>query len=482
MNMYEKTTCIVTTGAGKKNALSIIVVGHAALEAPALVEDEAARLAAGDCSGPRTVLCEGTAYLLVKPESKEWLVGGEEWRLLGKQIVESMRSGGYMNARVSVDTTTEYAQALVEGCVLADYRLLQYRSGKAGKRKCLNITMPGHKQAVKNGMLVAEAQNLARTCADMPGNDMNPQTFVTTARKELRGLGLKIKVISGIEALTKAGFPGLVQVGKGSAVPPALVQVSYTPTAKTKKNAPHLALVGKGVTFDTGGISLKPGAGMWEMKGDMGGAAATLGAIKIIAQQKPSVAVTAYMALAENMPDGAAQRPGDIYQARNGTFIHVDNTDAEGRLVLADVLTYACEQGATHMVNSATLTGACLIGLGNNIAGVMSRNSDEAWRDSVRQAGQSVGEELWPLPLYGEYRSQIDHPHADINNTGGRPAGTITAGLFLAEFVADNVQWAHCDIAGPAMRSNGWRYYTKGMTGFVTRTFARIAQDLAARG
>jgi leucyl aminopeptidase len=177
------------------------------------------------------------------------------------------------------------------------------------------------------------------------------------------------------------------------------------------------------------------------------------------------------------MPDKNAQRPGDIYRARNGKYIHVDNTDAEGRLVLADVLTYAAEKGATHVVDIATLTGACLVALGDKISGLLGRN--QTFLDQVRAAGQDVGEEYWQLPLYGEYRALLDHPHADINNTGGRNGGTITAAIFLSEFIPDTVKWAHLDIAGPAMQSGGWRYYAKGMTGVATRTLARIAHKLA---
>jgi leucyl aminopeptidase len=208
----------------------------------------------------------------------------------------------------------------------------------------------------------------------------------------------------------------------------------------------------------------------------MGGAAAVLGAMTLIAGQRPDVAVTGYLCLAENMPDSLAQRPGDIYRARNGKYIHVDNTDAEGRLVLADVLTYAAEQGATHVVDVATLTGACLVALGDRIAGLLGRG--QPFLDHVRTAGQDVGEELWQLPLYGEYRSLLDHPHADINNIGGRYGGTITAAIFLSEFLPESVKWAHLDIAGPAIQTGGWRYYSKGMTGFATRTLARIAAKL----
>ena len=241
-------------------------------------------------------------------------------------------------------------------------------------------------------------------------------------------------------------------------------------TAKPK--TARLALVGKGITFDTGGISIKPSDKMWEMKGDCGGAAAVLGAMTLIAKTKPDIAVTGYLCLAENMPDKNAQRPGDIYTARNGKTIHVDNTDAEGRLVLADVLTYAAEQGATHVVDVATLTGACMVALGTNVAGLMGH--DEKFVQQVRAVGQDAGEELWPLPLYGEYRGLLDFPHADLNNIGGRYGGALTAGIFLSEFVPKDVAWAHLDIAGPALQSGGWRYFSKGMTGFATRTLARL--------
>ncbi|MFM2092139.1 MAG: Cytosol aminopeptidase, partial [Planctomycetota bacterium] len=194
----------------------------------------------------------------------------------------------------------------------------------------------------------------------------------------------------------------------------------------------------------------------------MGGAAAVFAAMKAIAVLAPPVPVTAYLALAENMPDSKAQRPGDIYVTRKGISVHVDNTDAEGRLVLADVLTYACEKGATHLVDVATLTGACMVALGDRVAGLFSRHDD--WAGQVRAAGQAVGEELWRLPLHGEYRSLMDHPHADINNIGGRFGGAV--------------KWAHLDVAGPVIQTGGWRYYAKGMTGFATRSLVRIAEDL----
>jgi leucyl aminopeptidase len=463
----------VTADLGKSD-LTVVVIGHCSARLPRLVQAQAARIAKGEAGAPLSLVCEDGRYLLVKPDEKPWLVGGENWRVLGKEIVDGVRAAKAGAATVLVNGTAANPQALVEGMLLGDYRYNLLRSGKEGKRSAITIRVPKQKDAVKAAEAVAGAQNLARELADMPPNLLNPETFADRARKEARKAGLGFKAISGNRALEKAGFPGLVQVGKAGSAEPVLVELTYSP--KRAPKGKHLALVGKGITFDTGGISIKPGAGMWEMKGDMGGAAAVLGAMTLIAEQQPDVAVTGYLCLAENMPDAEAQRPGDIYRARNGKYIHVDNTDAEGRLVLADVLTYAVEQGATHVVDVATLTGACLVALGDRIAGLLGRG--QQFLDQVRTAGQEAGEELWQLPLYGEYRGLIDHPHADVNNTGGRNGGTITAALFLAEFIPDTVKWAHLDIAGPAIQVGGWRYYAKGMTGFATRTLARVAAKM----
>jgi leucyl aminopeptidase len=459
----------------KKSDLTVVVVGHCAARLPRLVAAQAARIAKGDANAPLNLVVPEGRFLLVKPEDKAWLVGGENWRILGKDICEAARAAKLESATVLVQGKAANPQALVEGMALGDYRYNLCRSGKEGKRVELTVRVPGQAEAVKAGLLVAEAQNLARELADMPPNLLNPQTFAARVRKETRGLDLRVSVTSGARALRKAGFPGLAQVGQAGSTDPALVEIRYQPK-KPGKNPKRLALVGKGLTFDSGGINLKPGDKMWEMKGDMSGAAAVLAAMRLIAQTRPAVPVTAYLCLAENLPDRNAQRPGDIYRARNGKWIHVDNTDAEGRLVLADVLAYACEEGATHVVDVATLTGACMVALGERIAGLMGRH--ESFLQLVRAAGLEAGEEFWPLPLYGEYRTLLDHPHADLNNAGGRYGGAITAGLFLAEFVPESVKWAHLDIAGPAIQTGGWRYYAKGMTGFSTRTLARLAAKL----
>ena len=468
--------CTVTARNGRTDCTAI-VVGHAAIAVPEVVERHAARLATDAAAGPLTVATDDGDILLGKLPVEPWLLGGEDWRSLGGAFVAEARTRGYRSLSIAVDAPRDAVAALVEGVALGDYAFTACRSGEAASRAALTVRVPGHKKAVTAGLAAAESQNIAREFGNLPGNLLNPRSFVQRARKALAGCGVRVTAIQGLANLGAAGFPGLVAVGQAGSTPPALLEISYKPK-KTKKGAGKLALVGKGITFDSGGISLKPGAGMADMKLDMGGAAAVLGAIRMIAEDKPGVPVTAYIALAENMPSSKAQRPGDIYQARNGTWIHVDNTDAEGRLVLSDVLTYACEQGATHVVDAATLTGAALVGLGTSVAAVMGRDHDREWVEQVRRCGLVRGEEFWPLPLYGEYRKQLEHAHADSNNVGGRTAGTITAGLFLAQFVADGVQWAHCDIAGPAMRFDGWRYYSKGSTGFAARTFAELARQL----
>ena len=481
--MYD---CTLNARSGKTD-LTVVIVGHCDADVPAAVAAEASRMASGDLSGPQQVLTEQGRFLLLKPSDKPWLGGGESWRLLGQQIVAQLRAAKLTSALVPVTAEETAVGHLAEGALLGDYRYDVLRSGAAAKRPRLTLRLPGWAAAITRATRVAEAQNLARELADGPGNRCDPRSFVSVARKALRGSGITVSVISGVEALRTAGFPGLAQVGQAGRVPPALLSLRYRPTgkgktkakgkAKNKKTAPVLALVGKGVTFDAGGISLKPGSEMWRMKADMSGAAAVLGAMSHLARTQPSLAVDAYIGLAENMPDAQAQKPGDIYQARNGTYVHVDNTDAEGRLILADLLTYAGERGATSIVDLPTLTGACLVALGTNIAGLMG--NDEAWLGALRTAGQEAGEEFWPLPLYGEYRRSLDHPHADINNIGDRYGGTITAGLFLREFVDPKIPWAHCDIAGPAMQVKGWRYYAKGMTGFGTRTLIRLIETMA---
>jgi leucyl aminopeptidase len=249
-----------------------------------------------------------------------------------------------------------------------------------------------------------------------------------------------------------------------------MIRMSY----RAKKAKRHLALVGKGVTFDTGGISLKPGDKMWEMKGDMSGGAAVIYAMKAIGKLRPAIDVTGIIPTAENSPDANAQLPGDVFFAKNGKSIHVDNTDAEGRLILTDGLHQAGVAGATHVIDIATLTGACARALGPSIAGVMGNNPSLI--QAIIRAGRNHGEEFWELPLHAEYKEMIKAPCADVNNTGGPYAGAITAGLFLQEFIPDGAAWAHLDIAGPFIREKEWKYYEAGGIGFGLKMMVDLAE------
>jgi leucyl aminopeptidase len=250
-----------------------------------------------------------------------------------------------------------------------------------------------------------------------------------------------------------------------------MIILRYKPTRKAPG---HLALVGKGITFDTGGLSLKPSEGMPSMKGDMAGAGAVLYAMAAISRLKPAVRVTGIIATAENFPGPKAQRPGDIFVAKNGKSIVVDNTDAEGRLVLTDALFRAKEERATHIVDIATLTGACVRALGTSMAGIMGNNP--ALVQAVIQSGQNHGETYWELPLPDEYKEMLKTPYADIANIGGKYAGAITAGLFLQEFVPEGAAWAHLDIAGPFIIDKKWKYYTEGATAFGLKTMVDLAE------
>jgi leucyl aminopeptidase len=278
------------------------------------------------------------------------------------------------------------------------------------------------------------------------------------------------------KALKRGGYGGIIGVGQGSANPPRLVRIDY----RHPKAVKHLAIVGKGITFDTGGISIKPAAGMEAMKSDMGGAAAVLAAMTAIARLKPVVNVTGWAPMAENMPSGSAQRPSDVLTTYGGRTVEVLNTDAEGRLVLADALVAAAEDSPDVLVDAATLTGAQLVALGSRTAGIMA--NDDTLRSRVHDAAQRAGEAMWPMPLPAELRKGLDSPVADIANVdNGRLGGMLSGGLFLRDFVAPGFPWAHLDIAGPAFNSGAAYGYTpKGGTGAAVRTLVLLAEDLAA--
>ena len=318
--------------------------------------------------------------------------------------------------------------------------------------------------------------NLARSLVNLPGNMLSPAELADGAREVARQTGLEVDVLTE-RRMKRLGMGAILAVGQGSSRPPRLVLLRYDGVGgggggRAGAGRRCYGFVGKGITFDSGGISIKPSSGMWEMKYDMSGAAAVLGAMQTIASLQPRARVLGVMACAENLPSGTASRPGDIVTARNGKTIEIISTDAEGRLVLADAIAYTIERGATHLVNLATLTGACVVALGHEASGLMT--NDPRWADEVKRAAQRAGERVWELPLFDEYREDIKSKVADIKNVGaGRSAGTIAGGMFLKEF-AGETPWVHLDIAGTAWSEKSRPDRPEGPTGVGVATMVRL--------
>jgi len=400
-------------------------------------------------------------------------------RILAAKAGAHAKSFGMAAVTVSLEGPDGAAQvgAVVEGVLLGAYRFSRYfRDPPAHRVREVRLVVADEaleeaRAAAEQAAARAAAVNRARDLVNEPGEQVIPESLAERAREIAATTGLEVEIWDE-KALRKEGYPGLISVGQGSHRRPRLIVLRHRPEAAAP-DSPHLALVGKGITFDTGGISLKPPRGMWTMKGDMAGAAATLEAMALIADQGICVPVTGIVAAAENYPGREATRPGDIFVARNGKSVMVDNTDAEGRLVLSDALIRAGEEGATHIVDAATLTGACVRALGTGVAGVMG--NDAEWVRSIIEAGEPHGEVFWELPLVSAYREELRCDSADLKNIGGINAGTITAALFLEEFVPKGAIWAHLDIAGPFLMEKPWKYYPKGATGFGVRTMAEIA-------
>ncbi|HEX4999075.1 MAG TPA: leucyl aminopeptidase [Terriglobia bacterium] len=402
------------------------------------------------------------------------------WENVKIAVARSLRvardhSLGTVAIALNTNDAAPFIGKAVEGALLGAYAFDKYRSEKStlGKINVELIGLAAHDQrnrrSVAQYTIVSNAANEARDLINEPGSVVYPEVMAAAARRIAKESDLDIKIWDE-KKLAKDGFNGLIQVGRGSSRPPRLIRLTY----RAKKAKRRLALVGKGVTFDTGGISIKPADKMWEMKGDMSGGAAVLLAMKAIGKLRPSVDVIGIVPTAENTPDANAQLPGDVFIARNKKSVMVDNTDAEGRLILTDGLFQAGEEGATHIVDIATLTGACVRALGPSIAGAMGNNRDLI--QAVIRSGRNHGEEYWELPLHAEYKEMIKAPCADVNNTGGPLAGAITAGLFLQEFVPDGAAWAHLDIAGPFIREKDWKYYEAGAIGFGLKTLVDLAQ------
>jgi leucyl aminopeptidase len=373
----------------------------------------------------------------------------------------------------------EHVQAAVEGAVLGDYEPDRYKSDKKDVKVVDHFTVaaPGGNNdlasAAERGRTIAEAQNFARELSTEPANQLTPTSLAESARQMAAAHGLECEVLDQ-DRMRQLGMGSLLGVAMGSAEPPALIVLGYRPAAAT--GTAHLGLVGKGVTFDTGGISIKPADGMEKMKYDMSGGAAMIGAMRALSQLKPSIPVTALIPAVENMPGSRAQRPGDIVTSLSGKTIEVINTDAEGRLILADALTYARRLGCTHLVDAATLTGAIVVALGSINIGAFG--TDDRLVERVLEAARAAGEKMWRMPLDDDYKEQLKSPFADMANVGGRPGGAITAALFLSEF-AEKTPWVHLDIAGTAWLDDSKPYMSKGPVGVGVRTFVSLAMNWA---
>lgn len=367
------------------------------------------------------------------------------------------------------------AQVLAEGLVLGAYRFTAHRSD-ADEPQLATVRVHGDADdaALDRGRVLGEAAALARDLVNTAPNHKRPPALAARAVELVDGTGISAKVLDG-DALRDGGYGGLLAVGQGSSVDPQLVELTWEPEGS---QGDHVALVGKGITFDTGGISLKGSSSMETMKMDMGGAATVLAAIIAAARLQLPVRITALLCLAENMPSGTAQRVSDVYTARGGSTVEVMNTDAEGRLVMGDGIVHAGELGADVIVDVATLTGAAVVALGSKFSVLMADDEDLA--EQLLAAGEGADEPLWRLPVATEqYREKLDSEVADIKNVGGREAGTITAGLFLHHFVPEDVRWAHLDIAGSAWSDGGDSVTTKGATGTPVRALIGWLRSLA---
>jgi leucyl aminopeptidase len=385
--------------------------------------------------------------------------------------------------------------AAIEGLILGAYRFTDFRSSKtapkdAGLREITALTADikaKTKAAAERAAAIATAVATARDLVNTPPSHLYPAEFAKRAKALGEAAGLEVEVLNDKE-LAKDGYGGLIGVGQGSSRPPRLVRLIHRGAkgkprtqGAGKGKTKSVALVGKGITFDTGGISIKPAANMHHMTSDMGGAAAVIATVVLAANQQLPIDVIATVPMAENMPSSTAQRPGDVLTQYGGITVEVLNTDAEGRLILADAIVRACEDKPDYLIETSTLTGAQTVALGARTPGVMG--SDE-FRDRVAEISQEVGENGWAMPLPEELKDDLKSTVADLANvSGSRYAGMLVAGTYLREFVADGVQWAHIDIAGPAYNTSGpWGYTGKGGTGVPTRTMFAVLEDICEKG
>jgi len=400
-------------------------------------------------------------------------------RKVAGAAVRHLKSKSSKNVALALEperAAADYISAAVEGAILGHYEPDQYKTGndKTALESFRVVAGPeaaGAEGAAERGRILAEAQNFARALVNEPANRLTPANIAEAARQMATEFHLDCDVLDR-DQMKALGMGALLGVAQGSAEPPALIVLRYRP--ENPVGAAHLGLVGKGVTFDTGGISIKPSEGMEKMKYDMAGGAAMLGAMRAIAQLKPAIPVSAFVPCVENMPGSRAQRPGDIVTTMSGKTVEVINTDAEGRLILADAITYARRQGCTHLVDAATLTGAIVVALGHLRVGLFA--NQDAMRDRVLAAAGAAGERMWPMPLDPDYKDYLKSAFADLPNVGGRWGGAVTAAIFLKEF-AEDTPWVHLDIAGTAWLDDPKPFLAKGATGLPLRTMVRLATE-----
>jgi leucyl aminopeptidase len=418
--------------------------------------------------------------------------------LTGTGRVGFALTGGSADGTARVDGSRPdndtLVRAVLEGAALGAYDFTRYKSEQpAGYRPPVTEVVildraPATRETVNRVGALVQAVRLARDWINTPPNDLRPPDFAAAARDAAEKAGLTVEVLDP-EALAAGGYGGILAVGNGSAAGPRLVRISYQPTddggsaGDDEPRVPHVALIGKGITFDTGGISIKPSLNMQDMKSDMSGAACVIAAMTAIAALAPAVRVTAYAPMAENMPSGSAYRPGDVVTMYGGNRVEVFNTDAEGRMVLGDAIARACEDEPDYLIETSTLTGGQVISLGERIAGLMGTPE---LTERLRLAGQRTGEPMWAMPLPDEVRSSMDSSIADFSQISAgfdRAGHMLQGGVFLSRFVTDGVSWAHVDIAGPSYNTKTPHGYTpKGATGVPLRTLVEIVEDIAVNG
>jgi leucyl aminopeptidase len=456
---------------------------------PALQSAAADLLASGEVAGKpfetnllhKPAGLKGKRLLLISGGSARSFSAYDLRRIAGA-AVRTLKSRGIRSfAFVAPDGigAQEAVRAIVEGAHVGNFDPDYYRSDRKDQKiDTITVITSGDKGALERAateaQIIGESQNFTRDLVNEPSNRMTPTILAERAKKMCAEVGLKCEVY-GADKIKEMKMGAFWSVAQGSDEPPALIVMTYEPAGAPPK--PVLGLVGKGITFDTGGISIKPADGMEKMKYDMAGGATMIGAMRAIALLKPKVKVIGIVCATENMPSGKAQKPGDVQIAMSGKSIEIINTDAEGRLVLADGLYYARQLGCTHLIDAATLTGAVVVALGYANAGVFANDDDMYTR--FQSANAKAGEKMWRMPLDDEYKEQIRSSIADIMNTGGRWGGAITAAMFLKEF-AEDTPWIHLDIAGTAWTEDQKPWIAKGPSGIALRSLVEFVKSFAA--